>query len=80
MGTRLRTEVAVPGPVSTAIHDCAAQNGCIAEQAAADLLAVATGRLEGVRHLGQVETQRLASEWLAGAVNGVDTRARQAVR
>lgn len=80
MGTRIRTEVFIPGPVYTVICDCATQNACGAEHVAADLLAIATGHPEGVRHLGQAEIRRLASESLAVAVGGADARSQHAMR
>jgi hypothetical protein len=69
-GTRIRTEVFIPGPVYTVICGCATRNACSVEHIAADLLAIATGHAEGVRHLGQAEVRRLASESLAAAVDG----------
>jgi hypothetical protein len=45
------TKLRVPSPVYAAIRDCAARHSIAAGTAAAELLAIATGHPEAVRHL-----------------------------
>jgi hypothetical protein len=45
------TKLRVPSPVYAVLRDCAARHSIAAGSAAADLLAVATGHTEAVRHL-----------------------------
>ncbi|ETZ36171.1 hypothetical protein [Mycobacterium intracellulare] len=45
------TKLRVPSQVYAVLRDCAARHSIAAGSAAADLLAIATGRTEAVRHL-----------------------------
>jgi hypothetical protein len=45
------TKLRVPSPVYAVLRDCAARHSIAAGSAAADLLAIATGRTEAIRHL-----------------------------
>ncbi|HYO04742.1 MAG TPA: hypothetical protein VET27_23850 [Mycobacterium sp.] len=47
------TKLRVPSPVYAVLRACAARHSIAAGSAAADLLAIATGRLEAVNHLDQ---------------------------
>lgn len=45
------TKLRVPSPVYAVLRECAARHSISAGSAAADLLAIATGRTEAIRHL-----------------------------
>ncbi|MDX1893402.1 hypothetical protein [Mycolicibacterium sp. 050158] len=47
------TKLRVPSPVYAVLRGCAARHSIAAGSAAADLLAIATGRLDAVNHLDQ---------------------------
>lgn len=52
-GTSRRTKIRVPAPVYADIRECAAKHATDAGQIAADLLAIATGHHDAVRHLNR---------------------------
>ena len=50
-GSNRPTKLRVPSPVYAVLRDCAARHSIAAGSAAADLLAIATGHTEAIRHL-----------------------------